>query len=417
MRKCLQVQTQFRNFLRMVKTMKPFMKIGSCLLAVALVLTTIIATGCTPISLNSEWAYKTNQKTLPIGVYIYSLDLAYSQAQSFAQKLDDYDSTNDKWLDEKITDDDGNKKVARTWIKDEAQKMCLSYLVIEEQLKSEGATVDEKTLASADETAQNYWDVGQYASYGYYMPMSKDLEPFGISESSFAYCTTQYSAKYQALFDKIYGKGGSQEVSDNDLKDYFTKNYTDYSYFSVNLTNASTDEAGKSTTTAMSKADAKKLTDEFDGYAKNINNGDKSYNDVVKAYQKAHNVSDDPTTSNVESLDNSSIGDELVKAIKKLDTNKASTVKVGSDDSAVYYVVYKKDNKNDVDSYIKDEAKRKGVLSSMKKDDYSDYIEKLSKELKYDANTSVLNKYDPSMFFVKVEPTTAATTAAQTTAS
>ena len=42
-------------------------------------------------------------------------------ARFYAKKLDDYDSTSDKWLDEKIKDDDGNEQVAREWIKDQAK--------------------------------------------------------------------------------------------------------------------------------------------------------------------------------------------------------------------------------------------------------------------------------------------------------
>lgn len=57
--------------------------------------------GCTPTTLNKEWSYKTSDNELAIGAYIYSLNAAYSQAESFAKKLDDYDSTSDKWLDEK----------------------------------------------------------------------------------------------------------------------------------------------------------------------------------------------------------------------------------------------------------------------------------------------------------------------------
>ena len=85
--------------------MKPTVKIGSLLLAVVMALSAAFATGC---SMSKEWSYKTSDKELAIGVYIYCLDLAYQQAQTKAKELDDYDGTNDKWLDLEITDDDGN---------------------------------------------------------------------------------------------------------------------------------------------------------------------------------------------------------------------------------------------------------------------------------------------------------------------
>ena len=386
--------------------MKPNVKIGSFLMAVVMIFSVLIVSGCTPMSLNKEWSYKSGDKELAIGVYIYSLNTAYQQAKSYAQKLDDYDESKDSWLEMEITDDDGKKEVTSKWIKDQAKLMCLSYLVLDEQIEKENIDI---SLASADEQAETYWNVGQYADYGYVMPMKDDLEPYGISFESFRYCSTEYSVKYQALFDKLYKEGGSKEVSDEELTKYFNENYTDYSYFTVNLYNASTDEAGQSTNVAMSDEEAKKVTDEIDGYVKDVNNG-KSYDDVLEAYMKANDIESDPATSNIENLENSSLGDEVKEALEKLDNKKATAVKVGSGENAVYYFIYKRNIKDAVKDYIADETKKANLISSMKGDEFADYIEELTKSLDYEENTSAIDKYEPKMFFVPVEPTTAAET-------
>lgn len=387
--------------------MKPNVKIGSFVLAIIMVLSVVIVSGCTPISLNKEWSYRAGDKELAIGVYIYSLDTAYQQAKTYASELEDYDETSDSWLDMEITDDDGNKEVASKWIKEQAKTMCLTYLVLDEQLEKENVEVSEASLASADEQAETYWNVGQYADYGYFMPMSDDLEPYGISLDSFTYCSTEYSVKYQALFDKLYKDGGSREVTDEELSEYFSKNYTDYSYFTVNLYTASTDETGASTNVAMSEEEAKKVTDEIDGYVKEVNGGT-SYDDVLAKYMEANDIESDPSVSNIENLENSSLGDEVKDALKKLDNNKATAVKVGSGESAVYYFIYKRDINDSKQDYLADETNIDGVLASMKGDEFADYLEGLTEELKYEENTSVIDKYDPKMFFVPAEPTTAA---------
>ena len=386
--------------------MKPNVKIGSFLMAVVMIFSVLIVSGCTPISLNKEWSYKTADKELAIGVYIYSLNTAYQQAKSYAQELDDYDESKDSWLEMEITDDDGKKEVASKWIKDQAKLMCLSYLVLDEQIEKENIDI---SLASADEQAETYWNVGQYADYGYVMPMKDDLEPYGISLESFRYCSTEYSTKYQALFDKLYKEGGSKEVTDEELTKYFNDNYTDYSYFSVNLYTASTDEAGESTNIAMSDKEAKKVTDEIDGYVKDINNG-KAYDDVIDAYMKANDIESDPATSSIENLENTSLGDEVKEALEKLDNNKATAVKVGSGENAVYYFVYKRNIKDAAKDYLADEANSAKVLSSMKGEEFDDYIEELTKKLDYEENTSAIDKYEPKMFFILVEPTTSAET-------
>lgn len=389
--------------------MKPNIKVGSFLLAIVMMFSVFAIAGCTPTTINKEWSYKTSDNELAIGVYIYSLNAAYSQAESFAKKLDDYDSTSDKWLDEKIKDDDGNEQVAREWIKDQAKKMCLSYLVVDEQLKKENVNIGQATIDSATSQAESYWNVGPYASQGYVMPMKKQYEKYGVSLDSFAYCTTLYNTKYEALFKAVYGKGGSKEVSDADLTKYFKENYTDYSYLPVNLYTSTKDEAGSSKNVAMSDKEIKKVEDQLNGYKNDLNKGG-SFDDVIASYKKSSGSGTDSSVSKVEVLDKSSIGDELKEAIGKLKTGKAETLKVGSGDSAIYYLVYKKDVSKDVDSYIGNESNRAGVLASMKSDEFSKYIDSLAEKLKYEENTSVIDKYKPELFFVAVEPTTSAST-------
>lgn len=383
--------------------MKPTVKIGSLLLAVVMVLSAVLATGC---SMGKEWSYKTSDKELAIGVYIYCLDLAYQQAQTKAKELDDYDGTNDKWLDLEITDDDGNTAVARQWIKDDAQKKCLNFLAVEKGMKDEGASVDEATQQAADEQAKTYWNVGQYANYGYIMPMSKELEPYGISYDSFRYCTSQYSVNYSALFAKLYGEGGSQEVSDSELEDYFIENYVDYSYIPVQLYEASTDEAGESKSVALSDEKIADYTAELEGYVKDINDG-KSYDDVVSAYTEKHELSQSPAVDNTEQLESVSAGDQIKDALKDLGNNKAVTVKVGEGDSGMLYLVYKRNSADSAKDYLESETNRAGVLNTMKKDDFEDYLKKIVEDLDYEKNSAV-DGYDPKMFFVAEQPTTAA---------
>lgn len=388
--------------------MKSNVKIVSFALAVLMCLTAVFAVGCVPASLNKEWAYKTADNELAIGVYIYSLNLAYSQAQSFAsEQLDDYSTANKDWLDKEIEDDDGNKQVAKNWIKEQADKMCKNYLAIDEQLAKNSVELSTDDIANAEDQAETYWNVGQYASYGYVMPMSEDLEPYGISLESFTYATTLYSTKYSKLFDSVYGKGGTKEVSDSELTDFFKENYVDYSYVTVNLYESTTDESGNASDVALSDEDIKKITDEMDGYAKNINSGS-AYSDVIAKYMENNNIESDPSTSNIENINTSSLGEEVLAALKELGSNKASTIKVGSGNSAVYYLIYKNDINNDVNDYIKSDTNRPTVLSNMKNEEFTDYLDDLAEKLECEANTSVLDKYKADMFFEAVEETTTA---------
>ena len=383
--------------------MKQAVKIGSLLLAILMVFTAVFASGC---SLQKQWSYKTSDKELAIGVYIYNLDVAYQQALEYAKKLDDYDGTNDKWLDLEITDDDGTTAVARQWMKDKAEELTLTALAVEKGLKDEGATVDSATLQAADEQAKTNWNVGPYANYGYVMPMSKELEPHGVSFDSYKYAASEVPAMQQVLFNTLYEKGGSQEVSDAELEKFFSENYVDYAYLSANLYESSTDEAGTTNNVALSEDAIKQITDKFDGMVKDINSG-KAFDDVSKAYTDAEGLSSDSVVNNTELLKNFSAGDELKVEIEKLDSGKAATVKVGEGDSAMIYLVYKKDITAIAKDYLESASNRSEVLTNMKTDDFKTYIKDLIKELKYEKNAAV-DSYDPKMFFVAEKPTTTA---------
>ncbi len=390
--------------------MKQNLKIGSLLLAMVMLVSAIFVSGC---SFSKEWSYRANGKELPIGVYIYALDSAYAQAQSYAQEqVEDYATNSDAWLNEEIEDDDGNKQIANEWIKEHAETMCLSYLVIDEQLEKEGATVDEATMESADSQAETLWNVGQYASYGIINGMKDQLEPYGISYDSFKYCTTEYQSKASALFSKIYSAEGSKAVSDDEVKKYYTDNYVDFNYLPVNLYTTSTDDDGNSTNTALSDDESKKLISEIDGYADELNSG-KSFTTIVEDYMKANSITTDPSQSSTEQLDSESfsLGDDIKNALKELENKKATTVQVGTGDSAIYYLIYKNNIEDSADSVIdgtSESVTRDTIVSIMKQDEFTDYIEDLAKNLEHEKNSAV-DSYNPNMFFVSVEPTTTAT--------
>ena len=390
--------------------MKPTVKIVSLLLAVMMLFTAIMS-GC---SISKEWSYKTSDKELAIGVYIYALYNAYSRAQSYAEKLDDYDSTKDTWLDKEITDDDGNTEVASKWIKDQAQLICLEILAVEQELKRLNATADEAMVSNLDSAADSNWNFGTtYTQYiGYVQPLKTTLEPYGISYDSFKLVTSTFVANEDKLFEAIYLEGGEQEVSKDEIKKYFDENYVRYSYLPVQLYTSTTDEAGTSSNVAMSDADVKKITDEFEGYAKQVNaasNASETSSKLLSEYLTANGQDESSIVTNTAKKDETNAGEELEKAINDLGEGKATTLKVGEGENATLYYVFRYTQKEAEDDYLNDTNKT-AIVSKMKEKDFTAYMKELADKLDYQKNGAV-DRYDPKMFFVAKEPeTTAATT-------
>ncbi len=396
--------------------MKPFQKVIAAVLTILIV---ISAASCTPISLTKDWGYKYDDSTLSeqydIGVYIYSLYQAYNSAKTYAEKAKGY-KENEPFTDLEIKDDDGNKAIAKDWIKTEADKIMMNIIALDYLVAKDGATVDEAQIKNANKTAQDSWDVGPYASYGYVSPMKDELTPYGISFESFALSSYIANVKQNALFGKLYDKGGLEEVSDEQLNDFVIKNYLSYSSIPVNLYTSSTDKDGNSTSKKFGAKKIEKIKSELEALAEQLSNGSSTFDKVSKKIQKDYNVeANSVTTDSVNSKESLKTDNaDIYKALKKLDNNKSTVITVGEDgDSPSAYIILKNDIKGSSEKHVKDN--RATVLSDMKNDDLTDLLEKTAEKLKKNGalkvNDGAVGRYDSGMFFVKEETTEAATTA------
>ena len=376
--------------------MKAIKKITAAFLAVLMIMS---ISGC---STKPEWSYKVDDNEVQIGVYIYALYTAYNQAASYASSAEGYDAEK-SFLNLTITDDDGETAVAKDWIVDTAKELTKNILTIEEEFEARGLTLTAEDEAAAKESADNDWNLGpyydMYLAYGMMPTPYKDiLEPYGVSYESFERASYMASAKQTALFEEIYINDEETAVSTEDLTNYFTENYTSYSYLSVLLADSATDDSGSTTYTAMSDEDIAEIESTLQGYADNINNGAGTFAEQMVEYTALKELESDPSTSAVENLDESSLNEDVIAALNELEEGKASLVKIGEAENAYYYLIYKAPIADSVADYIEDETNSFNVLSAMKSEEFQDMLTAKAEELGIQENTSVVNSYKPSMF-------------------
>ncbi len=400
--------------------MKPFHKIIAAFMAVILAAS---VAGCVPVSVTKEWGYKYADKSLDkeysIGMYIYSLYQAYSEAKTYAEKAKGY-KENEPFTDLKITDGDGKKAVAKDWIKEKAEENMLKVIATDYLAAKNGATWDKASIKASEKTAKDSWDMGPYASYGYYQPIKDQVEKFGVSEESYTYIAGDESVKQTALFDKLYAKGGLEEVSDKELTDFFLKNYVDYSYIPVHLYSSSTDASGNAKSKKFDAKKIKKIKGELQAIVDELSNGSTTLDKAAKTCEKKYDTASADEVKNKVSTKEElkSSNADIAKAMDKLKNGEAKLVVVGeSGDSPTAYIAVKNNLNKDVKKYIKNDSNRGTVLQNMKKDALTDLIEKTAKDLKKSSaltiNEGAVNKYDPGMFYEKPQETTAAAAAAQ----
>lgn len=316
---------------------------------------------------DTSWSVKTDNDALSPGVYIYYMSTAYSEAYTKVE-----DNTSDI-LNQQVEGQDASE-----WIKDHAMLSCKKLLEVEKRYADLGLTMTDEETATADATTKAQWN-----QYG------KLYEGFGIAKDSFHRASTLYDIKYSKVFEATYGKDGAKAVSDEDLQNYYTSSYTDYSYFAKSL--SKTDEEGNSE--AMSDEEIEAVKNQFEGYQQEIENGS-SFADVAKQYQQDDALQNDPTVSDSSNLEkDSSLPDEIINTLKELQPGSSSALKANNK----YYLLIKNDITQSVDT-LQTDSVRNDVLSSMKSDEFSTDIEESAKQLEVQINQAVVKKYQPSIF-------------------
>lgn len=379
--------------------MNKFKKFFAVLLAALLVIT---AAGC---GTKPTWSYKTDNVSFAEGVYIYSLFSAYNEAYSILQETmgDKFDATASILDITSDFDGNGEKVLCSDWVETQADIITKNLAALDEAIIEHGITLDKTQVESARELAKEDWYLGPYYEYyvasGYEaVSYEETLSPYGISFDSFFTSTYLASVKQSAIFNYIYGKGGELEVTDEELTKYFTDNYTSYAYFVVNLYETAIDsETSQQVYYPYSDELIKSVEKELADYAKLINSGT-AYSEIKYKYMKAHNLTTDPTVKNIEILEGSALGKEVLDALKELKEGKATYLRVGSGDTSVMYFITKFDIESEAKDYLSSDGHRQTLIQNLKSEDFSDYLNDITDNVNVEVNEDVIEKYDPAMF-------------------
>lgn len=382
--------------------MNNFKKICAAFLAVLMILT---VAGC---SRKPTWSYKTDNASYAEGVYIYSLFSAYNEAYTILQEQlgNDFDATSsilDITADFDGEEGEEGKILCKTWIENQADIITRNLAALDEKVLEYGITLDKTQVESAKELAKEDWYLGPY--YEYYVASGyeatsyeKMLSPYGVSFDSFYTSTYLASVKQSAIFDYLYGKNGTEAVSDEEIEKYFTENYTSYAYFTVNLYETSVNpETNQQEYTPYSQELVDDVEKELKKYTKLVNSGT-PYTEVMYQYMKAHNIVDNPTVHNVEILENSALGEEVLKAVEELKEGKATYIKVGTGDTSIMYFITKLPIKDETESYLNADGNRQTILQTLKSDDFKNYLDEITENVKIEINEKAISKYSPAIF-------------------
>lgn len=347
--------------------MKFWNKAVAALLAAALC---IPAAGCS--GTDKSWAVKDASESVPVGAYIFNLYSAYAQAD---QKKTD--SSKDV-LSQKIENKD-----AATWIRAKALTSTRVILLLDQKMKQMNLTLTDAEKKSAADMNSQAWS-----------SVSSSMEKFGVAQSSFELAYGTSFEKERKVFDATYGKGGKQAVSDADLKEYYTKNYTDFSFIACPLYKAKSDGSFDSAFTDAQKKAAESV---INNYLTQIKAGKMTIQKAADNYKTVQKSSTDQLhKDSVELASDTNYPAEMKTALKDMKAGEVKAVELKS--AQMYVLLSKEDTAKSADSKIATASDRENLLLTAKSSEFLAQLDKEADALTVSVNDKALNSYDPKMF-------------------
>lgn len=229
---------------------------------------------------------------LNAGVYINNMLSEYSMQSYYAQYFSSGD-TDTEFLER----DYEEGKTYSEHFKEYALQQTLRGVAADKLFKDAGLKLSDDDKKEIADSVQSALD-----------SLGEDyLNEQGISKESVEICYT-YSKEQELLFDHYYGEGGTEEVTDDDIKSYMSDNYLRYKM--ITISRAPTSTEGDTATDEEKEAAEKKakaLADKYSALAEK--NGADAFDDVIKQYkEETTEATTEPTTeatteSTTESVD------------------------------------------------------------------------------------------------------------------
>lgn len=377
----------------------------------------VASTGCT----DQSWSYKSGDTSLAAGVYIYNLLNGYYEGSGLVESPDDAKDILSVEVISSDAETGEQPKSVEQYSYDYADKHTKEMLAVEDIFTKNSLEVEtgDALTEYMESNFSSFWET------------NKDvMESYGISEKSMHYCLVEYEGRKTAVFNFVYGPNGEKAVSDEELTQYLTDKTDCYAYIPLGKDDIMKLMTAEGTTLDSDSEEYSKEVDlrfieakaTLKEYADGINNGKKTYDDVLNDYLLEFSPSTytDPTQSGVLNKNTETLagGEELPACIRRLSTGKAELIETGEGDTAMYYLVYKPalsefgdylsdhQTQNTAGAVIPGNAKasfntghtRETLLNEIKGDDFDKYLEDYIAKMNIEKNESALKKYDPKMF-------------------
>ncbi len=261
--------------------LKKWKRIIVAVLSSAMIIT---SAGCTA-GKGTAYALTVDGYKVNSGIYIYYSYSALAEAKNLAAKQDEKLDTNDEKALKKVKIEG---KDFLDYVKDKTTENCINHVAIIRHFEELGLEFTDEELDEIDAYADSSWESSEdmFTSNGIGKDSLKE-----IASSSYM---------SEAIFNAYYGEDGSENVTQQQLKDYYVENNARVRYIDMDLHDSEgneLDEAGKKEIKTMADdflKRAKAIDDELEMLAE-FDKFQTEYDDYVLA-QAGEESDTEPTT-------------------------------------------------------------------------------------------------------------------------
>ncbi|HHW46667.1 MAG TPA: hypothetical protein GXX17_07190 [Clostridiales bacterium] len=373
------------------------MKILKSLAAYSLIIVLIFSfSACHP---KDEVAMTIGDVQITSALYMCALIQADGEARNLIDKNAAEGVENIDYFKQKIEGADYTD-----WVKNRAEEICKEYAAYELKFAEAGLEISEDTQSEIDFYTDYYWNTAG---------LGKFYEKNGVAFQTYKKFFT-YSYKAREYFESIYGKDGTNPVSEEELKSAMDENFV-----LVNQLYASYTDTDGNDLSDDAKAEIKQ---KFESYVTRLNNGE-SFETIYNEYnatddndenddnnqdgQDASGQPEESTTSNEDESDNTDdtpkpqdknaiiLGDsdtnfasEIFSDVKAMSPGEVKIIEPSS--STGIYLIVRKDILSD--PYYLDYLNLE-ILKLLKQTEFENMIKEYANSLQFNKNNYAVNRF------------------------
>ena len=228
----------------------------------------LIAASASSCGNNTAYALTIDGQDIRAGIYILKQQEALNEASDkLSEENPDLDLTAEDF-DIKAQTIEGIG--AEEWIKNKTIEKCREYVATERLFDKYGLAISAEKKSEINSNTSSYWsEDNMYAQYFYGVDKFGDYyESLGIGEQSYKDVSFA-SEKSVELFDHIYGEGGTEAVSADEIISKISQDYIAIKFFEKSAN----------------------VSDSAQSYIDRLSGGE-SFEEVYASYQKAAKIAE-----------------------------------------------------------------------------------------------------------------------------